>query len=156
MQTIFPCLWFDNQAEAAANFYVSVFPKSKLLDTTHYGEGMPLPAGSVLTVTFELNGQRFMALNGGPMFQFSEAISFVVPCATQSEIDLLWDKLLEGGVAQQCGWLKDRFGVSWQIIPEKLNALLFGSDPAGSARAMQAMLQMVKLDLATLEQAYRG
>lgn len=156
MQTIGPCLWFDGAAEAAAQFYVSVFPRSRILGTTHYPEGAHRPAGSVLTVEFMLDGQELLALNGGPGFHFSPAISLVAPCDTQADIDQLWDRLLDGGQAQQCGWLTDRFGISWQIVPKALMAMLAGSDTAATQRAFAAMLQMVKLDLAALEQAYHG
>lgn len=157
MQKITPFLWFDSQAEAAAAFYVSVFKNSKLLKVTRYDEGgakvTGRPAGSVMTVAFQLDGQEFVALNGGPHFKFSEAISFVVNCETQAEVDRFWEQLSAGGQTQQCGWLKDKYGVSWQIVPTVLGELLSSEDAARAQRVMQAMLQMVKLDLAKLEQA---
>ena len=148
------CLWFDDNAEEAVNFYISLFADSKIVSVTRYGKAGPGPEGSVLTVAFELAGREFMALNGGPHFRFNEAISIFVQCDTQAEIDRLWDRLLEGGEAQQCGWLKDRFGLSWQIVPSALDRML--RDPERSDRVMQALLQMVKLDIAQLEQAYRS
>jgi predicted 3-demethylubiquinone-9 3-methyltransferase (glyoxalase superfamily) len=148
------CLWFDRNAEEAAEFYVSLFADSRIVSMTRYGKAGPGPEGSVLTVAFELAGREFMALNGGPHFRFNEAISIFVQCDTQAEIDRLWDRLLEGGEAQQCGWLKDRFGLSWQIVPSALDRML--RDPERSDRVMQALLQMVKLDIAQLEQAYRS
>jgi predicted 3-demethylubiquinone-9 3-methyltransferase (glyoxalase superfamily) len=162
MQKITPCLWFDNQAEDAAKFYVSLFPNSAIGPVTRYGkEGFEIhgrPEGSALTVSFSLEGQEFTALNGGPRFKFSEAISFVVKCETQTEVDHYWDKLGEGGDerARQCGWLKDKFGVSWQIVPTALFEMMSGPDKEKSGRAMQAMLQMKKLDLPALRQAYEG
>ena len=158
MQKIRPCLWFDNQAEEAVRFYASIFKDCRVIDTMRYGEAGPGMPGSVLTVTFALHGQEFIALNGGPMFKFTEAISFQVSCDTQKEIDHYWFKLSEGGdeKAKQCGWLKDKFGVSWQIVPKQLGELLGGSDRAGAARAMQAMLQMKKIVVADLEKAYAG
>ena len=155
MQSIRPCLWFDGQAEDAANFYVSVFPNSTILDVSRYGEGAPFPAGTALVVTFALNGQEFQALNGGPHFTFSEAISFSVNAETQPEIDRLWADLIDGGgEPSQCGWLKDRYGLSWQIIPPVLGELLGDPDPAKSGRVMRAMLGMTKLDIAELCAAY--
>jgi predicted 3-demethylubiquinone-9 3-methyltransferase (glyoxalase superfamily) len=154
MQRITPFLWFDNQAEDAANFYVATFANSRIVQVSHYGEAGPGPKGCVMTVTFELEGQAFIALNGGPQFEFNEAISFVVNCETQDQIDGLWDRLTSGGQPVQCGWLKDRYGVSWQIVPTELGELLGGPDPAGSQRAMKAMLQMKKLEIETLRQAY--
>ena len=154
MQTLETCLWFDGQAEAAAAFYVSVFREAKLLGTTRYPEGLPQPAGSVLTVRFSLHGMVFTALNGGPQYAFTPAISLVVTCDTQDEVDDYWQKLTVGGEEQPCGWLKDRFGVSWQIVPRGLVELLVAPDKAGAQRAVQAMLQMKKLDLATLRRAY--
>ncbi len=155
-QDITPCLWFDGQAEEAAGFYTTLFPDSKITAVTHYGKAGPLPEGTVLTVTFQLGDREFMALNGGPEFQFSEAVSFVVPCETQEEIDRYWSALSEGGEIQECGWLKDRFGLSWQIVPSSLDGMISDPDPAKSERVMQALLQMKKLDMALLEQAYRG
>jgi predicted 3-demethylubiquinone-9 3-methyltransferase (glyoxalase superfamily) len=160
MRNLTTCLWFDNQAEEAANFYVSIFKNSKMGRTLYYGEaGKDIhgkPAGSVLTVTFEVNGQEFEALNGGPEFKFSEAVSFIVNCESQEEVDEMWDKLLEGGKPQQCGWLKDKYGVSWQIVPTILGDMLQGPDTGRRERVMDAMLQMVKLDIPTLQQAYDG
>lgn len=156
MQKIAPCLWFENQAEAAVNFYLSVFKNSRILEVSRYGEAGPGPSGSVLTMMFELEGQEFMALNGGPAFTFSPAISFLVNCKTQEEVDDLWAKLSEGGEVEQCGWLRDKFGVSWQIVPTVLSELLNDPDPDKSQRVMKAMLQMVKLDIQALKQAYAG
>jgi predicted 3-demethylubiquinone-9 3-methyltransferase (glyoxalase superfamily) len=150
---ITPFLWYDTQAEQAAKFYASIFKNSKIGKTARYPEGSPGPAGQVMTVEFTLDGQEFVALNGGPHFKFNESVSFVVNCKDQAEVDYYWDKLLAGGgKPSQCGWLKDKFGVSWQIVPTKMNAL-FEGDPARAQRAMQAMLQMVKLDLGKLEEA---
>jgi predicted 3-demethylubiquinone-9 3-methyltransferase (glyoxalase superfamily) len=154
MQKITPFLWFDSQAEQAANFYISLFKDSKIASISRYGEGGPGPQGSVMTVNFQLEGQDFIALNGGAEFQFTPAISFFVDCATQEEVDRLWDKLTEDGEEVQCGWLKDKYGLSWQIVPSGLNDLLNGRDAAGSRRAMQAMLQMKKIDLEKMRQAY--
>ena len=156
MKNIVPCLWFDTEGEAAAELYTSVFPNSKILDIAHYGEAGPRPAGTVMTVSFELNGQEFLALNGGPEFTFSEAVSFQVMCEDQDEVDLFWSKLGEGGEHGPCGWLKDRFGLSWQIVPTRLGELLGDPDPARARRAMTAMLGMGKLDIAELEQAADG
>jgi predicted 3-demethylubiquinone-9 3-methyltransferase (glyoxalase superfamily) len=156
MQKISPFLWFDNQAEEAMNFYVSIFRNSKVGNVTRYGDAGPGPKGSVMTASFELEGQQFTALNGGPQFKFTEAISFVVSCETQEEVDELWDKLSEGGKTQQCGWLKDRFGLSWQIIPSALPELMTGPDPQKSQRVMKAMLQMTKIDIGKLRQAYES
>ena len=161
-QKIVPFLWFDNQAEEAAKFYVSVFGNSGVESVTRYGkagvEAHGKPDGSVLTVTFRLEGQAFTALNGGPHFTFNEAVSFVVLCETQAEIDHYWDKLREGGdeKAQHCGWLKDRYGVSWQVVPVALPAMLAGTDAARSERVMSALLTMKKLKLAELRQAFEG
>jgi predicted 3-demethylubiquinone-9 3-methyltransferase (glyoxalase superfamily) len=154
MQKITPYLWFDNQAEEAANYYVSIFKNSKIVNIARYGEAGPGPAGTVLTVAFELEGQDFVALNGGPQFTFSPAISFFVNCETQDEVDELWEKLSEGGAAEQCGWLKDKYGVSWQIIPAVLIEMLNDPDPEKSPRVMKAMLQMDKIDIDGLKQAY--
>jgi predicted 3-demethylubiquinone-9 3-methyltransferase (glyoxalase superfamily) len=156
MQGITPCLWFDTQALEATEFYVSIFKNSRLGEVSYYGEGAPLPKGTVLTVTFQLNGQEFMALNGGPVFQFNEAVSLVVNCETQEEIDEYWQKLTAGGQEVQCGWLKDKYGLSWQIVPTALGKMLTDKDPAKSNRMMQALMQMVKLDIRGLEQAFRG
>ena len=156
MKNIVPCLWFDTEGEAAAELYTSVFPNSKILDIAHYGEAGPRSAGTVMTVSFELNGQEFLALNGGPDFTFSEAVSFQVMCEDQDEVDLFWSKLGEGGEHGPCGWLKDRFGLSWQIVPTRLGELLGDPDPARARRAMTAMLGMGKLDIAELERAADG
>jgi predicted 3-demethylubiquinone-9 3-methyltransferase (glyoxalase superfamily) len=157
MSKISPCLWFDGEAEEAAKFYVSLLPDSKIehvqKNTVDSRAGK---AGSVLVVEFTLAGQRFMALNGGKPFDFTHAISFKVDCADQAEVDRYWDALSEGGSVEQCGWLKDRYGVSWQIVPTALVQYLGGSDRAGAQRAMQAMMQMVKLDIAALKNAYEG
>jgi predicted 3-demethylubiquinone-9 3-methyltransferase (glyoxalase superfamily) len=156
MQGITPCLWFDTQALEAAEFYVSIFRNSRLGKVSYYGEGAPLPKGTVLTVTFQLNGQEFMALNGGPVFQFNEAVSLVVNCETQDEIDEYWQQLTAGGQEVQCGWLKDKYGLSWQIVPTALGQMMTDKDPAKSNRMMQVLMQMVKLDIRRLEQAFRG
>jgi predicted 3-demethylubiquinone-9 3-methyltransferase (glyoxalase superfamily) len=156
MQKISTCLWFENQAEEAAGLYTSVFSDSRILNVARFGEGGPGPAGQAMTVEFEIEGRRFMALNGGPASNFTEAVSFVVDCADQDEVDRYWAALTDGGSEQRCGWLKDRYGVSWQIIPSVLGSLLGGADPEGSQRAMQAMLGMQKLDIAQLQQAYDG
>lgn len=162
MARITPCLWFDDEAEDAARLYTGIFRNSKVVDISRYGEaGREVhgqPAGKVLTVAFELDGQPFTALNGGPQFKFNEAVSFQVPCKTQEEIDYYWDRLAAGGDAgaQQCGWLKDRFGVSWQVFPSALVDMLQDKDRKKADRVMQAMLQMKKMDLEALEQAYAG
>jgi predicted 3-demethylubiquinone-9 3-methyltransferase (glyoxalase superfamily) len=156
MQKISPFLWFDDQAEEAMNFYVSVFKNSKAGKVTRYGDAGPGPKGSVMTASFELEGQQFTALNGGPHFKFTEAVSFFVNCETQEEVDELWGKLSEGGQTQQCGWLKDKFGLSWQIIPSVLIELMNDPDPQKSQRVTEAMLQMTKIDIAKLRQAYEG
>ena len=156
MQKITPFLWFDGKAEEAMSFYTSVFNNSKTVTVTRYGDAGPGPKGSVMTAAFQLEGQEFVALNGGPQFTFSPAISFVVNCETQQEIDRLWEKLSAGGERQQCGWLKDKFGVSWQIVPANLGKLVSGVDATWSARVMKALMQMDKLDLKRLEQAYEG
>jgi predicted 3-demethylubiquinone-9 3-methyltransferase (glyoxalase superfamily) len=162
VQKITPCLWFDTEAEAAARYYVSIFKNAKLGAITHYGkEGFEVhrkPAGSVLTVSFTLEGQAFTALNGGPQFKFSEAVSLEVRCEDQAEIDYYWDKLRAGGdaKAQVCGWLKDKFGLSWQVVPARIYAMLTDKDPAKADRVIKAIMQMKKLDLARLEKAYRG
>jgi predicted 3-demethylubiquinone-9 3-methyltransferase (glyoxalase superfamily) len=153
MQKITPCLWFDTQAEEAANFYTSIFKNSRILEISHYGEAGPRPEGMVLTVNFELDGQEFVALNGGPEFTFDEAISFQVSCEGQTEVDEFWSRLSEGGEEGQCGWLKDRFGVSWQIVPKRLMELINDPDKGKSQRVIQAMLGMKKLDIDALEQA---
>jgi predicted 3-demethylubiquinone-9 3-methyltransferase (glyoxalase superfamily) len=156
MQKITPFLWFDSQAEEAANFYTSVFKNSKITGVMRNGEGGPGAPGTALTVSFELEGQPFTALNGGPEYKFTPAISFYVDCHTQAEVDELWDKLLEGGAPDQCGWLRDRYGVSWQIIPSVLMELLQDPDAAKPQRVMAAMMQMVKIDIAELQAAARG
>ena len=153
MKRITPCLWFDTEGEEAANFYTSVFRNSRILGVTHYGEAGPRPAGTVLTVNFELDGQEFVALNGGPEFTFDEAISFQISCQDQDEVDYYWGKLTEGGEEGPCGWLKDRFGLSWQVVPTRLMELLEDPDAGKSQRAMQAMLGMKKIDIAAVEQA---
>ena len=155
-EKITTCLWFDNQAEQAAGFYASVFDGGKVLDVSRYGEGGPGPAGQAITVRFEIEGRTFTALNGGPAFAFNESVSFVIDCAKQEEVDRYWDALRAGGTESQCGWLKDRFGVSWQVVPSVLGGLIGGPDPEGSQRAMQAMLGMQKLDIAVLQRAYDG
>jgi predicted 3-demethylubiquinone-9 3-methyltransferase (glyoxalase superfamily) len=155
MQKITPFLWFDNNAEEAANLYTSIFKDAKILATSRYGDAGPGPKGSVMTVKFLLQGQEFIALNGGPHFKFTEAISFVVNCETQQEIDALWEKLLAGGgKPSQCGWLKDRFGLSWQIVPTILGELAADKNPEKANRVMKALLQMVKLDIAKLKEAH--
>jgi predicted 3-demethylubiquinone-9 3-methyltransferase (glyoxalase superfamily) len=157
MSMISACLWFDNQAEEAMNFYVSIFKNAKTGKVVRNGENGPGPAGSVLTATFELDGQQFMALNGGPHFKFNEAVSFVVACRGQAEVDHYWDKLLEGGgVPSQCGWLKDRFGLSWQVTPAELIELMNDPDKEKAGRVMQAMLQMGKIEIDKLQAAYDG
>ncbi len=153
MQKITPCLWFDTEAEEAANYYTSIFKNSRILDVTRYGEAGPRPAGSVMTVDFVLDGQEFVGLNGGPDFTFNEAISFQVYCDNQDEVDEYWSRLTDGGEEGPCGWLKDRYGVSWQIIPIRLMELINDPDPERSQRAMQCMLGMKKIDIAALEQA---
>jgi predicted 3-demethylubiquinone-9 3-methyltransferase (glyoxalase superfamily) len=161
-QRITPCLWFDDQAEEAVEFYTGIFKNSRIVTVARYGEaGREVhrkPAGTVMTVAFELDGQAFTALNGGPVFKFNEAISFQVGCETQKEVDHYWEKLSEGGdvKAQQCGWLKDRYGVSWQIVPRVLVEMMGDPDPGRSGRAMNAMLQMKKIDIDTLKRAHAG
>jgi predicted 3-demethylubiquinone-9 3-methyltransferase (glyoxalase superfamily) len=156
MQKITPFLWFDKQAEDAAKFYVAIFRNSKITATTRYGEAGPGPKGSVMTVAFNLDGVDFVALNGGPQFKFTEAISLLVNCETQPEVDDLWEKLSAGGEKSRCGWLKDKFGLSWQIVPTGLAQLLQDKDPVKSRRVMEAMLQMDKLDIRKLKQAHAG
>jgi predicted 3-demethylubiquinone-9 3-methyltransferase (glyoxalase superfamily) len=161
-QRIAPCLWFDTQAEEAAGFYLSVFRNSRIVKISRYGkagyETHRRPAGSVMTVAFELDGQAFTALNGGPLFKFSEAISLQINCESQEEVDYYWQKLAEGGdrKAQQCGWLKDKYGLSWQVVPMAMIELISDPDPEKSGRVMEAMLQMKKLDIEKLKQAYAG
>jgi len=154
MQKIRPFLWFDGQAEEAANFYVAIFENSKVTEIRRYGEAGPGAKGSVMSASFQLEGQEFIALNGGPQFTFSPAISFFVTCETQDEVDELWARLVEGGTPQRCGWLTDRYGLSWQIAPRILGEMLQDKDAKRANRVMQAMLTMVKLDIAALERAY--
>jgi predicted 3-demethylubiquinone-9 3-methyltransferase (glyoxalase superfamily) len=158
MQKIVPCLWFDNQAEEAVNFYVSIFKNSKVGRIARYGEAgaevSGRPKGTVMTVEFQLEGQEFLALNGGPIFKFTEAISFIVNCETQEKLDEMWEKLSKGGEKGQCGWLKDKYGLSWQIVPPVLGEMLQDKDAKKTERVMKAMLQMKKLDIKTLKQAY--
>lgn len=153
MQKITPFLWFDNNAEEAVKLYVSIFKNSKILETRRYGDAGPGPKGSVMTVTFQLEGQEFIALNGGPHFKFTEATSFFVKCKTQREVDELWEKLSAGGEKGRCGWLKDKFGLSWQIVPDALGEALSDPDPEKAKRAMNAMLQMDKIDIEKLKRA---
>jgi predicted 3-demethylubiquinone-9 3-methyltransferase (glyoxalase superfamily) len=157
MQTkIIPNLWFDTEAEEAAEFYISVFKNSRIVNVAHYTEAGPRPAGTVMTVEFEVDGQRFVAINGGPEFTFSEAVSFQITCETQDEIDYYWDRLSEGGQEGPCGWLKDRFGLSWQVMPTGMEELFADPDPKRAERAMQAMFGMKKLDIAALRSAADG
>jgi len=160
MQKITPHLWFDTQAEEAVNFYVSIFKNSKIHGLSHYGaEASKVagrPEGSVMTVSFELDGQKFLALNGGPIFKFTPAISFMVNCETQEEVDRMWNGLSAGGSPMQCGWVQDKFGVSWQVVPTILGQLMQDKDPEKSKRVMSAMLKMHKIDIQTLKQAYEG
>jgi predicted 3-demethylubiquinone-9 3-methyltransferase (glyoxalase superfamily) len=156
MQKITPFLWFDNNAEEAMNFYVSVFKNSKITSLTRFGDAGPGPKGTVMTGIFQIEGQEFYALNGGPQFKFTPAISLFVNCQSQQEIDDLWEKLSEGGKKDQCGWLTDKFGLTWQIVPSVLGKLLHSSDPVRSNRVMKVMLQMNKLDIQQLQQAYDG
>jgi predicted 3-demethylubiquinone-9 3-methyltransferase (glyoxalase superfamily) len=156
MQRITPCLWFDTEGEDAAQFYTSIFPNSRITEVARYGSAGPRPEGTVMTVSFELDGQEFLALNGGPQFTFSEALSFQVFCKTQDEVDAYWSNLSEGGEEGPCGWLKDRFGLSWQIVPTVLPELLADPDAAKSQRVMQAMLGMKKIEIEGLEQAAKA
>jgi len=156
MQKITPCLWFDYQAEEAVKFYTSIFKSSRVNKVTHYTEAGPGEKGQVLTISFDLNGQEFVALNGGPQFKFTEAVSFVVKCETQAEIDEMWEKLSAGGQKSQCGWLKDRYGLSWQIVPPLLLELIADKDRAKADRVMKAMLQMTKIDVAAIKRAAQG
>jgi len=156
MQKITPFLWFNDNVEEAVKFYVSIFRKSKILSTTRYGDAGPGPAGSVMAMTFQLEGQIFYALNGGPMYSFTPAISLFVNCKTQKEVDRLWKKLSEGGQEQPCGWVKDKYGLSWQIIPDILGKLIGHKDRATASRAMQAMLKMSKIDIKALRAAAKG
>jgi len=155
-QKITPSLWFDHEAEEAAAYYVSIFENSHILNVARYTEAGPRPAGTVMTVDFELDGQRFTAINGGPQFTFDEAISFQISCADQHEVDHFWSRLTEGGSESQCGWLKDRFGLSWQVVPEGMAELFGDPDPTRAQRAMSAMLKMRKLDLEALRRAADG
>ena len=152
-QRVTPNLWFDTQAEEAAEFYCSIFPNSRLVSIARYPEGSPGPAGEVMTVEYELDGQRYVHINGGPEFTFSEAVSFQINCADQAEVDYYWDKLVDGGEESQCGWLKDRYGFSWQVVPAGMEELFSDPDPGRAQRAMQAMLTMRKLDVAELRRA---
>jgi predicted 3-demethylubiquinone-9 3-methyltransferase (glyoxalase superfamily) len=154
MQKITPFLWFDGKAEEAINFYTFIFKNSKIVSMSRWGEGSPFPKGQIMSATFELDGQRFYAIDAGPQFKFTEAISFFVNCETQEEVDYFWEKLSAGGEKSRCGWLKDKFGVSWQIIPAALGKMLQDKDAARAGRVMQAMLQMDKIDIKTLQQAY--
>jgi predicted 3-demethylubiquinone-9 3-methyltransferase (glyoxalase superfamily) len=154
MQKITPFLWFDDKAEEAMNFYISIFRNSKIGSVARYGEAGPGAKGTVMTATFQLDGQEFIALNGGPLFKFTEAISFSVNCETQEEVDELWEKLSEGGEKGRCGWLKDKYGLSWQVNPTVLGEMLQDKDPEKSKRVMEAMLQMDKIDIKSLKQAY--
>ena len=156
MQKITPCLWFDTEGEEAARFYTSVFPNSRIVDVAHYGSAGPRPEGTVMAVSFELDGQKFVALNGGPQFTFSEAISFQVDCQSQEEVDAYWSKLSAGGEEGPCGWLKDKFGLSWQIVPARLMELLQDPDKEKAQRAMEAMLTMKKIEIAEVERATAG
>jgi len=155
-QKIIPNLWFDTEAEEAAEFYTSVFKDGRVLNKTHYTEGAPREAGMVMTVDWEVNGMRFTGINGGPDFKFSEAVSFLINCEDQDEVDYYWEKLGDGGEEGPCGWLRDRFGLSWQVVPEGMDELFADSDPERAQRAMQAMLQMKKLDIAELQAAADG
>lgn len=160
MQKIVPFLWFDDKAEEAANYYVSIFGNSKIVSVTRYSDAgaevSGRPGGSVMTVAFELEGQEFVALNGGPQFSFSPAVSFVVNCKSQNELDELWEKLTAGGEEQQCGWLRDKYGVTWQIVPTVIGELMSDPDPARSQRVVQALMQMTKIDIGALKEAYTG
>ncbi|MEA2308054.1 MAG: hypothetical protein QOI65_340 [Thermoleophilaceae bacterium] len=155
-QKITPNLWFDNEAEEAASFYTSVFKNSRVLNVARYSEAGPRPAGTVMTVEWELDGQRFVGINGGPQFKFDEAVSFQIDCEDQDEVDYFWEKLTEGGEESQCGWLKDRFGLSWQVVPQGMGELFSDPDPQRAERAMKAMLQMRKLDIEELRRAADG
>lgn len=155
-QKITPFLWFDTQAEEAAKFYAKIFKNSKIKYISHYGEGTPMPKGTVMVVEFELDGVQFMALNGGPQFQFNGAISFLVSCESQEEIDHYWEKLSAGGTEIQCGWLKDKYGIAWQIVPAIFSRLVKDPDPEKSQRVMKAMMKMIKMDIESLKRAYEG
>ena len=154
MQKITPFLWFDDKAEEAARFYVSIFRNSRIVSLSRYGDAGPGPKGAVMVVAFELEGQAFLALNGGPEFAFTPAVSFLVSCATQDDVDYFWEKLAEGGEKSRCGWLRDKYGLSWQVVPTILSELMQDKDPEKSKRVMEAMLQMQKLDIAGLERAH--
>lgn len=156
MHRISPCLWFDNQAEEAVDFYLSVFKNAKIKSTTRFGEAGPGPKGSVMVIAFELDGVELIALNGGPVFKFNEAVSLSISCQSQSEVDHYWNKLTAGGAEGQCGWLKDKYGVSWQVVPLPLTELMASSDAPRVKRMTEAMFKMKKLDIATLERAYSG
>ena len=156
MQKITPFLWFDNNAEEAMNFYVSVFKNSKVLNVARYGDAGPGPKGTVMTADFELDGQEFVGLNGGPNFKFTEAVSFVVNCESQEEVDYFWTRLSEGGKTSRCGWLQDKFGLWWQVTPTVLSELIRDKDPEKSKRVMEAMMQMDKIDIEPLQRAYEG
>jgi predicted 3-demethylubiquinone-9 3-methyltransferase (glyoxalase superfamily) len=157
MQPIYPMLWFDGRAEEAANFYVSVFPDSRIGEVSRYGEAGPGAAGSVMVVDFELSGRRFTALNGGPEFRFNESVSFVIPCESQAEVDRYWDALVAGGEPSACGWLKDRFGLSWQVAPTELDRMITDPDPEKARRVTEAMLKVwCKFDIASLRAAFEG
>jgi predicted 3-demethylubiquinone-9 3-methyltransferase (glyoxalase superfamily) len=156
MPKITPFLWFDNNAEEAMNFYISIFKNSKVLNVTRYGNAGPGPKGTVMTAEFELDGQEYVALNGGPIFKFTEAISFVVNCETQEDVDHYWEKLSDGGQKSRCGWLKDKFGLSWQVVPTILAELIADKDPEKSQRVMEAMLRMDKIEIEPLKRAYEG
>ncbi|HEX9274655.1 MAG TPA: VOC family protein [Candidatus Binatia bacterium] len=154
MPKITPFLWYDSNAEEAAKFYTSVFKNSKMGKVTRYGDGGPRPKGTVMTASFTIEGEEFVALNGGPIFRFNESVSFVVHCGTQEEVDYFWEKLSEGGQKSQCGWLKDKFGLSWQIVPDALTELATDKDPAKAGQVMKAMMQMSKIDIQKLKAAY--
>lgn len=156
IQKITPCLWFDRNAEEAANDYVSIFDNARIIGVSRYGEAGPLPKGTALMVDFELAGLRFMALNGGPMFTFTEAVSMVVDCGTQAEVDMFWEKLSAGGEKRQCGWVKDKYGLSWQVVPSALKELMQAGDAAAKSRVMAALMRMKKLDIAGLRAAHAG
>jgi predicted 3-demethylubiquinone-9 3-methyltransferase (glyoxalase superfamily) len=156
MPKLIPNLWFDTEAEEAAAFYTSVFPNSRVVTKTHYPEDAPREAGMVMTVEFELDGQRFVGINGGPEFKFDEAVSFQIDCADQAEVDYYWEKLLDGGKPSQCGWLTDRYGLAWQVVPQGMDEVFSDPDPEKAHRAMQAMLKMVKIDVAELKAAAEG
>jgi len=156
MQKITPFWWFNDKAEEAATFYTSIFKNSKIVNVSRYGEAGPGPKGTVMVVKFQLEGQEFLALNGGPQFTFTPAVSFVVNCKTQREVDEFWEKLSEGGKTNQCGWLQDKYGLSWQIVPTALGEMLQDKDPKKSQRVMKAMLQMTKIEIQRLKQAYEG